>query len=224
MGAAHALIENQIIRIEGASGDFVLEEEVGLVPIHAQRTGNGPWFVQLTTARLPEEGMPAPGTTELSHLLGLATEEILNDRDFAQFYSCGVPFLFVPLRDRRALARVCIDPVASRQLQKSAGTSQVYAFCHDTEPDSGKVRARMFAPEFGIVEDPATGGAAAAFAGYLARRQSRRNGTSRWTIEQGVEMGRPSLIYLEADTLEWSSDRSARRRPRSQDRRGPAHL
>jgi trans-2,3-dihydro-3-hydroxyanthranilate isomerase len=57
----------------------------------------------------------------------------------------------------------------------------------------------MFAPEFGIAEDPATGSAAAAFAGYLARRSGHKEGTLRWTIEQGFEMGRPSIIYLEAD-------------------------
>jgi trans-2,3-dihydro-3-hydroxyanthranilate isomerase len=57
----------------------------------------------------------------------------------------------------------------------------------------------MFAPEFGIVEDPATGSAVAAFAGCLVRRAARTNGTLRWTIEQGFEMGRPSILHLEAD-------------------------
>jgi trans-2,3-dihydro-3-hydroxyanthranilate isomerase len=57
----------------------------------------------------------------------------------------------------------------------------------------------MFAPAFGVDEDPATGGAAAAFAGYLARRDNLTNGTARWVIEQGIEMGRPSRMEVEAD-------------------------
>jgi trans-2,3-dihydro-3-hydroxyanthranilate isomerase len=57
----------------------------------------------------------------------------------------------------------------------------------------------MFAGGLGTAEDPATGSAAAAFAGYLAKRAGKQEGTLRWTIEQGFEMGRPSLIFLEAD-------------------------
>ena len=60
------------------------------------------------------------------------------------------------------------------------------------------MHARMFAPAFGIVEDPATGGAASALAGYLCELEGR-DGNFRWQIEQGFEMGRPSLIELEAD-------------------------
>ena len=57
----------------------------------------------------------------------------------------------------------------------------------------------MFGPGLGIVEDPATGSAAAAIAGYLAARDSTREGTLRWRIEQGFEMGRPSILDVEAD-------------------------
>ncbi len=58
----------------------------------------------------------------------------------------------------------------------------------------------MFAPGLGIAEDPATGGAAAALAGYLAR-PDLPDGVSHWTVRQGVEMGRPSTIEVEADML-----------------------
>jgi trans-2,3-dihydro-3-hydroxyanthranilate isomerase len=57
----------------------------------------------------------------------------------------------------------------------------------------------MYAPAFGIGEDPATGSAAAAMAGYLARRDPRRDGTLRWRLEQGFEMNRPSILDIEAD-------------------------
>jgi trans-2,3-dihydro-3-hydroxyanthranilate isomerase len=57
----------------------------------------------------------------------------------------------------------------------------------------------MYAPSFGIAEDPATGSAAAAMAGYLAARQPRRDGTLRWVLEQGFEMKRPSILEIEAD-------------------------
>jgi trans-2,3-dihydro-3-hydroxyanthranilate isomerase len=57
----------------------------------------------------------------------------------------------------------------------------------------------MFAPGIGVAEDPATGSAAAALAGYLAVRDPRFEGTLRWVVEQGFEMGRPSILEVEAD-------------------------
>ena len=199
IGAAQVLVEEGLAGVSGAGGSFVLEVELGLVPINVTRQKNGAWFVQLTTATLPQEGPAAPAVAELAKLLNVAESDILQQNDFAQFYSCGVPFLFVPLRDRSVLARVSIDPESSRKLQATAGASQVYAFSYDPEREDSDIRARMFAHEFGIEEDPATGSAAAAFAGYLARRAGKEAGTLQWTIEQGFEMGRPSLIYLEAD-------------------------
>jgi trans-2,3-dihydro-3-hydroxyanthranilate isomerase len=59
----------------------------------------------------------------------------------------------------------------------------------------------MFAPGLSVPEDPATGSACAALAGYLATRDPRRtsDGTLRWIVEQGFEMGRPSILEVEAD-------------------------
>jgi trans-2,3-dihydro-3-hydroxyanthranilate isomerase len=57
----------------------------------------------------------------------------------------------------------------------------------------------MFAPGYGIAEDPATGSAAVALGGYLAARSPRHDGTLRWIIEQGFEMGRPSILEVEVD-------------------------
>jgi trans-2,3-dihydro-3-hydroxyanthranilate isomerase len=60
----------------------------------------------------------------------------------------------------------------------------------------------MFAPLLGIPEDPATGSAAASFAGYLASKDPLITGTLKWNIEQGIEMGRPSMLFIEADKSE----------------------
>jgi trans-2,3-dihydro-3-hydroxyanthranilate isomerase len=57
----------------------------------------------------------------------------------------------------------------------------------------------MFAPGLGIAEDPATGAAATALAGYLAIRNQLTDGTLKWVVEQGFEMGRPSILQVEAD-------------------------
>jgi trans-2,3-dihydro-3-hydroxyanthranilate isomerase len=57
----------------------------------------------------------------------------------------------------------------------------------------------MFAPGFGVPEDPATGSAAVGLGGYLAARHPRHDGTLRWVVEQGFEMGRPCIMHVEVD-------------------------
>ena len=201
IGAAQVLVEEGLAGVHGASGQFLLEEQVGLVPIQVQRQEDGHWFVQLTTARLPEQTAKAPPAEELARLLGISIGDLLGDGETPQFLSCGVPFLFVAVHSRAVLGRLSIDPAASRRLHEATGMSQVFAFCREPERKGSDIRARMFAQEFGITEDPATGSAVAAFAGYLAPRAGKSDGTLRWTIEQGFEMGRPSLLYLEADMV-----------------------
>ena len=68
----------------------------------------------------------------------------------------------------------------------------------EVEGSGCAIHARMFAPGLGIQEDPATGSAAAALAGFLAATETCGNGTAKWVVEQGIELGRPSLIDVEA--------------------------
>jgi trans-2,3-dihydro-3-hydroxyanthranilate isomerase len=71
-------------------------------------------------------------------------------------------------------------------------------FAAGGERPGSDMRARMYGPSVGVVEDPATGSANACLAGYLAAR-TPRDGTLRWVVEQGFEMGRPSILEIEAD-------------------------
>src|SRR5207248_7002643 len=78
-------------------------------------------------------------------------------------------------------------------------TNKVMVFAMDAERPGSDVRARMYAPEIGVPEDPATGSACVALGGYLAARNPRLDGTLRWIVEQGFEMGRPSILEVEVD-------------------------
>jgi trans-2,3-dihydro-3-hydroxyanthranilate isomerase len=73
-------------------------------------------------------------------------------------------------------------------------------FCRETAEPGHQFHTRMFAPLQGVAEDPATGSAAAAFAGYLAAHGGYKDGEHLVRIEQGYEMGRPSLIELTLKT------------------------
>ncbi len=172
--------------------EVVLEEGVGPVPVRVRMQGGRPVFAQLTAAQAPRFLAPPPAG--MAALLGLPDDELHPEWEPAAV-SAGVPFTVIPVRDAAALGRARLDAAAWERTLAATEAPHVYVIV-PTGP-GGTVRARMFAPAMGIAEDPATGGAAAALGGYLAAAGGE--GTLCWTIEQGVEMGRPSRIELEAD-------------------------
>jgi trans-2,3-dihydro-3-hydroxyanthranilate isomerase len=199
VGTAFALATLGDIRLTGDETRIVLEENVGPVPVLIRATGGKPGFAQLSAAKLPEEGPPAPPAKELAKTIGLDASDIRADAFSPQGWSCGTPFLFVPLRNRAALARARVVADEFERVLKDYWTNKVFMFCDEPERTGSNFRARMFAPSAGVPEDPATGGANVALAGYLGTRDQRRDGTLRWVVEQGFEMGRPSILEVEAD-------------------------
>lgn len=113
-------------------------------------------------------------------------------------WSCGVPFTVVPLSDPDALHRTRVDLASWHRTMAGGRAPHLFVVCRD-EAEEGVFHARMFAPALGVPEDPATGAAAAAFAGFLGALRPEGRGAHRWLVHQGVQMGRPSVIELEAD-------------------------
>ena len=199
IGTAFVLATIGDVDLTAGDARIVLEEKVGPVPVTIRAQNGSAGFAQLSVARLPEMGPPAPASADLARALSLETMEILDGELKPEAWSCGTPFLFVPLRDRSVLARARVRLDEFDALLESYWTQKVLLFCSDPELPGSSHRARMFAPGIGVPEDPATGGAAAAFGGYLGSRDPRRDGMLSWVVEQGFEMGRPSLLHIEAD-------------------------
>jgi trans-2,3-dihydro-3-hydroxyanthranilate isomerase len=177
----------------------IFEEGVGLVPVEVRLRDGKPDFVQLSAAKMPEFGPPPPDRARLAAMLHIRPEDILDGVDKPESASCGVPFLFVPVRDRGVVARAQPDVERWRATLAQYWAQEVFLFCRDPELPGSDLRARMFAPLLGVMEDPATGGACAALGGYLGTRATIANGTLRWVVEQGFEMNRPSLLHIETD-------------------------
>jgi trans-2,3-dihydro-3-hydroxyanthranilate isomerase len=199
VGTAFVLASRGDIDLTGRETRIVFEEGVGPVPVVVRSTDGTPSFAQLSVAQLPEFGAPPPSARELAEMLGLEESDVLTGKFAPEAVSCGVPFLIVPVRDRRALARAQVRVDAFEKVLGGYWTSKVFFYCNEPELPGSHFRARMFAPAIGVPEDPATGSACAAFGGYLAKRDKRTEGTLRWVVEQGFEMGRPSLLEVEAD-------------------------
>ena len=110
-----------------------------------------------------------------------------------------MPFLFVPLQEVAALGRIVVDTGRWHAAFADYVSSLLFVFAMGGERPGSDISARMFAPLWGIPEDPATGAAATALGGYLALRDPRGDARLAWTVEQGFAMGRPSIIEVEAD-------------------------
>jgi trans-2,3-dihydro-3-hydroxyanthranilate isomerase len=202
VGTAYVLAALGEIPVNGEETRIVFEEKVGPVPVLIRCEGGRPVFTQLSVAQLPEVGPPPPADpVRLAEMLSLDPGDVVSDgADFPQPYSCGVPFLFVPLRSRDALrrARLRID-LWEKLLSGSPSSKLLYLFCREPELPGSHFRARMLSSALGIGEDPATGSAVSALGGYVGFRSPERDGTMAWVVEQGFEMGRPSLLHLEVD-------------------------
>ncbi|MGE0158322.1 MAG: PhzF family phenazine biosynthesis protein [Gemmatimonadales bacterium] len=178
---------------------LLLEENVGLVPVDVRFEDGRPVFARLTTAQLPEHRPSPHAPAELARMVGLDTDDVCPDDLPAEMVSCGLPYLVLPVRSLDAVRRATLDVALWRRMLSESWAHHVYLVAMEAEGADVDVHVRMFAPGSGVPEDPATGSAAAALGGYLAALSGREQGTLAWVAEQGLEMGRPSLLHIEAD-------------------------
>jgi len=199
VGCAFVLASIGEIQLDGDETRIVFEEGVGPVPVSIRASDGQPRSATLSAAQMPEVGPAPPSRAELASVLSLSPEDILDGELEPQAVSCGVPFLFVPVVNRDALARARVHVGRWQEVLSGYWAPHVFVLTRDAELDGSDIRARMFAPAMGIVEDPATGAAATALGGYLGARDETDNGTRAFVVEQGFEMGRPSILRVETD-------------------------
>jgi trans-2,3-dihydro-3-hydroxyanthranilate isomerase len=171
---------------------IVLEEQVGDVVCVARHRKGKAMAAYFTLPRLPEPGGEAPSDEILAADLDLDVADIGFGAHRPTLYGAGTSNLFVPIASLAAMAK-------ARPNLKSWGENggpAVYLYTKETANAGSNWHARMFASGWGVVEDPATGSAVAAFAGVLMRFERPSDGEHMAVIEQGVEMGRPSFISL----------------------------
>jgi trans-2,3-dihydro-3-hydroxyanthranilate isomerase len=198
IGTAFVLASAGEIKHDGNKSKLVFGEGVGPVPVSVCEKDGVP-YCELTAAKLPEWGPPPPPAEHLAAMLSLSVDEVLDDADDEpQAISCGLPFLYVPVASLDAVKRARLNWEWWQRNLGSYWTQLVYLFSHETEREGSDLHARMFAMSEGYEEDPATGAAATAVAGYLARRNGSADGERSWVIEQGFELGRPSIIDVRA--------------------------
>jgi len=194
-----------------AAALVVLEEKIGDVRCAVTRGGDGAAFAEFDLPKLSEPLDFNCDVQAIAAALGLGPHEIGFENHQPGLWSAGVPYLAVPVAGLAAAGRARID--AGLWLETSprvdGAVCAPYLYCRETVGHDCAFHARMFSPWDGIAEDPATGSAVAAFSGQIAHFDRPPDGSHRYWIEQGVEMGRPSRIRLEIET-EQAAIRAAR--------------
>jgi trans-2,3-dihydro-3-hydroxyanthranilate isomerase len=184
---ARDLVRAQDVRV-------VLEEQIGTITcIAGYRAGKGR-HAHFTLPKLPARAGPPQSADCIAAALGLLAADIGFDRHVPAIYSAGNIFTFVPVATLAAVAKA--KPRADLFEEAFAPAAQAFLYTRETVDAEHDFHARMFAPSLGVAEDPATGSAAAAFAGVLMAFEKVPDGNHALTIEQGYEIGRPSLMVL----------------------------
>jgi len=197
--AGHPTVGTAVLlgRIDGGAGEqgIALEEKIGLVPCRVTATGAERGRATFALPRLPEIAGEASDNAIIAAALGISPGEIGAGGWAVQRWSAGNPFTIVPVSSLEAVAKSRPD-MAHFERAFGGGFAAPFVVCRQAAEDGHDFHARMFAPGVGVAEDPATGSAAAAFAGYLALHGGYADGARTLRIEQGYEMGRPSVMEL----------------------------
>jgi trans-2,3-dihydro-3-hydroxyanthranilate isomerase len=184
------------------SGDFtehlVLEEEAGLVPVTVTRKGDV-IEAEFTAPVIPHATSFTTPAAMVAAALGLPHSSIGFDAHRPQVWQGGPRFAYAPLKSLDDLAAARPTEPHWSALMSHAGVDSLYLYTRGTDCD---FRARLFSPTAGIPEDPATGSASAIFAAQLRDAGELSQGTSHFTLHQGVEMGRPSTIWISIDATD----------------------
>jgi trans-2,3-dihydro-3-hydroxyanthranilate isomerase len=188
-----------VLHGDSSATSLVLEEGIGPVPVRVARADDGAVQFWLTTPRITfgERVDPKP----VAEALGLKRNDILVDVP-PEIAGAGPRFLFVALKNREAVDRIeQLDARALRALVPAMPTGVfVFARLEESDGEAGDtyaVYSRMFAPDIGVAEDPATGSATGPLAALMMRRGllPLENGL-RLVSEQGTKMGRRSLLHV----------------------------
>jgi len=134
----------------------------------------------------------------ISNILSLDVSDV-NASFPIQEVSTGLPVVIVPLRTLEAVKKARINGDKYFKFIKDIEAKTILIFCPETYSKANDLNVRFFADQYGIPEDPATGSANGCLAGYLVKHRFFETCRINLKVEQGYEIGRPSLLYLRAE-------------------------
>ena len=200
LGTAY-VIQREIIK--ESINTIILNLKVGQIPVTISYVGENVdilWMKQM---------QPIFGQTfdagPISRILNIDAKEV-DDKFPVQEVSTGVPSFIVPLKTLDVLKRARISRDQYFEFIKDAQAKAMLIFCPETYSKENDLNVRFFADYYGVPEDPATGSANGCLAGYLVKHRYFGKDRINIRVEQGYEIGRPSLLLLKAKGKEGKID------------------
>ena len=180
---------------DGRPGAVTLDLQVGSIPVDVRET-DGEEFLWMR--QQPPEFGETLSHDRLADVLGLEPQHL--DHEWpVQVVSTGLPTIIVLLTGREALEAIDLDRKAYDDLVVDREAKLVHAVCAEPRESANDLAVRMFTPYYGVPEDPATGSANGCLAAYLSHHEYLGSPAVDVRVEQGYEMGRPSLLALTAE-------------------------
>lgn len=195
IGTAFALLQEGRIQTGETETSVLFEEGVGVIPVSIVNGKNTLPHITMTQP-LPIFGPEYADRERIAAMLSIRLNE-LDDRFPVETVSTGVPFLFVPVRRLETMEKLKVRTDILEDPRSNLPSTMVFAFTTETKRNGSAVHGRMFAPSAGIAEDPATGGGAGPLGCYLLHHGIVDDSAAqKMILEQGFEMGRPSLLHI----------------------------
>jgi trans-2,3-dihydro-3-hydroxyanthranilate isomerase len=189
LGTAYVLKEKSLLDPESDSS--ALELGVGRIPVD---------FLTDTKVRMtqpqPEFLQKIEDPSKISKILGIEKDDISKDFPM-QYVTTGFPFLIIKIENYKAVQKAYPNPLQLNEILSDFPSREILIFTTDCAHSDSSVHVRMFAPEAGVPEDPATGSAAGPLGAYLHKYEVIDNNRNEFMVEQGYEMNRPSLLEVE---------------------------
>ena len=200
IGTAFVLAREHLIQLAEPETTITFEEGVGVVPVTLSAREGQLQSIQMRQP-LPTFGPVFADREAIAQMLSLDSA-MLDATLPLEVVSCGVPFLFVPVKSLEAMRAIRFRLDVWERVLRDFAAPHVFVFTQEVVLPDSTVHSRMFAPAMGIAEDPATGAASGPLGCYLVRHglvQLTSMRISQMVSEQGFELGRPSLVQVKIE-------------------------
>ena len=173
---------------------ITLSQNIGPIEVKIKMSKKGPLMATMYQVR-PHFGGILDNRSEIAELFHLTVSDLM---DYPiQEVSCGVPYIIVPVKTLENIQNLTFNTQVWEKLKSILKDHSVYVFTPQGLLPNSDLHGRMFAPEIGITEDPATGSANGPLACYLFKYGIKKGPL---ISEQGFEMNRPSILHLEIES------------------------
>ncbi|OKH28551.1 PhzF family phenazine biosynthesis protein [Chroogloeocystis siderophila] len=195
LGTAYILQKEINLPIE----QIILNLQVGQIPVTLHYLDES--IEELWMQQKPPTFHQTFTVETLAPILNLDLDEI-DSRYPIQEVSTGIPFIILPLKKLLSIKKIKINRDKYFKLVEQTQAKAILTFCPETNKPENNLAVRVFADAVGVPEDPATGSANGCLAGYLVKYSYFNTDSIDVRVEQGYEIGRPSLLLLKAEKNE----------------------